>query len=89
MNRIRNAVLTAAIIGATAFATLSPANAWWRRGSGPFFWGGVAAGAVTGAVVGSAVAPYTYGPYPYRRCLVVWNQFTFKLASYATERITA
>jgi MFS family permease len=55
MNKIRNAVVAAAIIGATALATLSPANAWWRWGPGPF-WGGVAAGAVAGAVVGSTVA---------------------------------
>ena len=65
MKNIRNAVIGAAIIGATALATLSPANAWWRWGPGPF-WGGGPAGAVAGAVVGSAVAaaPY-YPPYSY------------------------
>jgi hypothetical protein len=76
MRQIRNAVVAAAIVGATALGTLSPANAWWvRRGPGPFFWGGVAAGAVTGAVVGSAIAsgPY-YGP---PRCPAVWNGYAW------------
>ncbi|MFZ0150929.1 MAG: hypothetical protein WAM72_21820 [Xanthobacteraceae bacterium] len=88
MNKIRNAVIAAAIIGATALATLSPANAWWRWGPGPF-WGGVAAGAVAGAVVGSAVAaapyypPYSYyGPYPYRRCPAVWNGYAWVRSCY-------
>jgi hypothetical protein len=60
MRQIRNALVAAAIVGATTLATLSPANAWWGRwGPGPF-WGGVAAGVVTGAVVGSAIASRPY-----------------------------
>jgi len=87
MNTIRNAVLAAAIIGATALATLSPANAWWGRwGPGPFFWGGVAAGAVTGAVVGSAIASRPYYPYgyygPYPRCPAVWNGYAWVRSCY-------
>src|SRR6516165_3519204 len=65
MNKLRNAVVAAVVIGATALTTLRPASAWWGH-PGPFFWGGVAAGAVTGAVVGSALAaPYYYPPYAY------------------------
>ena len=91
MRPIRNALVAAAIVGATALATLSPANAWWGRwGPGPFFWGGVAAGAVTGAVVGSAIAsgpyyPYGYyGPYPYAypRCPAVWNGYAWVRSCY-------
>jgi len=64
--------------------TLRPASAWWGH-PGPFFWGGVAAGAVAGAVVGGALAaPYYYGPYPsyYRRCPAVWNGYAWVRSCY-------
>src|SRR5262249_61676868 len=65
MRQIRNGLVAAAIVGATALATLSPANAW-RGGWGPGpFWGGVAAGGVTGAVVGTAIASRAYYPFGY------------------------
>ena len=91
MRQVQNAFVAAAIVGATALATLSPANAWWGRwGPHPFFWGGVAAGAVTGAVVGSAIAsrpyyPYGYyGPYPYAypQCPAVWNGYAWVRSCY-------
>jgi hypothetical protein len=53
MKKIRKAFLASAVIGATALTTLTPASAWWGR-PGPFFWGGVAAAVITGAVVGGA-----------------------------------
>ena len=88
MNKLRNAVVAAVVIGATALTTLRPASAWWGH-PGPFFWGGVAAGAVTGAVVGSALAapyyypPYAYyGPYPYPRCPPVWNGYAWIRSCY-------
>ena len=87
MKKLKNALVAAGVIGATALTTLSPASAWWGR-PGPFFWGGVAAGAVTGAIVGSAVAaapyyPYAYyGPYPYRRCPTVWNGYAWVRSCY-------
>ena len=89
MTQIRNALVAAVIVGATAMATLSPANAWWGRwGPGPFFWGGVAAGAVTGTVVGSAIASRPYYPYGYYapppppRCPVVWNGYAWVRSCY-------
>jgi hypothetical protein len=87
MNKLRNAVVAAVVIGATALTTLRPASAWWGR-PGPFFWGGVAAGAVTGAIVGSAVAaaPYYHPPYayygPYPRCPAVWNGYAWVRSCY-------
>ena len=91
MKKIRNAFVASAVIGATALTTLRPASAWWGR-PGPFFWGGLAAGAITGAVVGSAVAtapyyypPYAYyGPYPYAhpRCPAVWNGYAWVRSCY-------
>jgi hypothetical protein len=86
MRQIRNTLVAAAIVGATALATLSPANAWGGRwGPGPF-WGGVAAGAVAGAVVGSAIASRPYYPYgyygPYPRCPAVWNGYAWVRSCY-------
>ena len=86
MRQIQNVLVTVAIVGATALATLSPANAWWGRWGPHPFWGGVAAGAVAGAVVGSAVAaaPYYYPPYPYypTRCQTVWNGYAWVRSCY-------
>ena len=86
MRQIWNALVAAAIVGATTLATLSPANAWWGRwGPGPF-WGGVAAGVVTGAVVGTAIASRPYYPYGYYGyyappppppCPLVWNGYAW------------
>ena len=84
MRKILTALLATATIGATAIATSSNANAWW----GWWFPGAVAAGVVTGAVVGSALAPrpyyypygyYPYGPSPYDgpRCGPVWNGYNW------------
>ena len=56
MRKILTALVAAATISATAIATSSNANAWW----GWWFPGAVAAGVVTGAVVGSALAPRPY-----------------------------
>ena len=79
MRKILTALLATATIGATAIATSSNANAWW----GWWFPGAVAAGVVTGAVVGSALAPrpyyYPYDPYAYYgpRCRPVWNGYNW------------
>ena len=91
MRQIRNGLVAAAIVGATAMATLSPANAW-RGGWGPGpFWGGVAAGVVTGAVVGSAIASRPYYPYGYYGyyappppppCPLVWNGYAWVTGCY-------
>ena len=79
MRKILTALLATATIGATALATSSKANAWW----GWWFPGAVAAGVVTGAVVGNALAPrpyyYPYDPYAYYgpRCRPVWNGYNW------------
>jgi hypothetical protein len=83
MRKILTAVAAAALIGVTALASSSPANAWgrwgWGWGPGPF-WGGVAAGAVVGGAI--AASPYYYRPYypyPYYGygygCRPVWNGY--------------
>ena len=89
MRQIRNGLVASVIVGATALATLSPANAWWGRGPGPF-WGGMAAGVVTGAIVGSAIARpyYPYGYYGYYAppppppCPLVWNGYAWVSGCY-------
>jgi hypothetical protein len=58
MRKTLTALVVSALISATALTTSSPANAGWGW---PFFWGGVAAGAIVG---GALAAPY-YRPYPY------------------------
>ena len=60
MRKILTALVASALISATALTTSSPANAGGGWGW-PFFWGGVAAGAIVG---GALAAPY-YRPYPY------------------------
>ena len=68
---------------------LSPANAG-HWGHGPF-WGGVAAGVVTCAVVGNAIASRPYYPYGYYGyyappppppCPVVWNGYAWVSSCY-------
>jgi hypothetical protein len=61
MRKILTTLVASAVIGATALSMSSPANAGFGWGW-PFFWGGVAAGAVVGGVL---AAPYYYRPYPY------------------------
>jgi hypothetical protein len=87
MRKILTALVASAIVGATTLGTSSAANA----GGWPFFWGGLAAGAITGAVVGSALAaPYYYpphpyyGPYPYYGpgCRPVWNGYAWVRSCY-------
>jgi hypothetical protein len=60
------------------------------RGPGPF-WGGVAAGVVTGAIVGSAIASRPYYPYGYYGyyappppppCPLVWNGYAWVSGCY-------
>jgi hypothetical protein len=58
MRKILAALVASALIGATALTTSSPVNAGWGW---PFFWVGVADGAIVG---GALAAPY-YRPYPY------------------------
>jgi len=85
MRKVLTALVASALIGATALATSSPANAWWVPW--PFFWGGVAAGAIVG---GTLAAPYYYGPHPYYYgpaygpyygpgygCRPVWNGYAW------------
>jgi hypothetical protein len=85
MKKFVTALTASAILGATALATSSPANAWW--GGWPFFWGGLAAGAIVG---GALAAPYYYRPYPYyyyapsygpygpgHGCQPVWNGYAW------------
>lgn len=76
------AIVAAATVVAMAFATSNKAEAWW----GWWFPGAVAAGVVTGAIVGNAVAPRPYyyypgyyPPYPYYgpRCRPVWNGYNW------------
>ena len=61
MRKMLTTLVASAVIGATALSMSSPANAGFGWGW-PFFWGGVAAGAVVG---GALAAPYYYRPYPY------------------------
>jgi hypothetical protein len=87
MRKILTAVAAAALIGVTALASSSPAEAWgrwgWGWGPGPFI-GGLAAGAVVGGAI--AASPYYYRPYyPYGyygygpgygyRCPPAWNGY--------------
>jgi len=89
MRKILTAVAAAALIGVTALASSSPAEAWgrwgWGWGPGPF-WGGLAAGAVVGGAI--AASPYYYRPYyPYGyygygpgygyRCQPVWTGYAW------------
>ncbi len=94
MRKILTALVASAIVGATALAASSPANAWgW--GWPFYYWGGMAAGVIVG---GALVAPYHYGPYAYyvpypyygsypypyyyQRCATVWNGYTWVSSCY-------
>ena len=93
MRKILTALVAAAAVASAAVATSSTADArWYGRGwgPGPFFWGGLAAGAVVG---GALAAPYYYGggyypyaPYPYYGpgpgCRRVWNGYGWVRACY-------
>lgn len=59
MKKTLSVLAAVALAGAALFSASSDANAQWRRG-GPG-WGGVAAGVIGGAVVGSIIAQQ-YGP---------------------------
>jgi hypothetical protein len=94
MRKILTAVAVAAIVGLTALATSSPADAWWRGGWGGGWgwrggWGWGPGPFVAGAVVGGALAaPYyygaygPYGPYGYYGCRRVWNGYYWVRACY-------
>jgi hypothetical protein len=84
MRKTLIAVVAAATVVATAFATSNKADAWWG------WWrpGAVVGGVVAGAIVGSAVAPRPYYPYGYygpyygpyaygARCQRVWTGYTW------------
>jgi len=68
MKRLVAGTLAVAVLAVVVFAVPQPAQA---RGAGPF-WGGLAAGAITGVVVGGVLAsrpvyvapPVVYGPAP-------------------------
>ena len=60
MKKTALALVTAAVVGFTAVAAPSPAEAHWRgRGFGPGLAGGLIAAAVIGGIASSA---YAYGP---------------------------
>jgi hypothetical protein len=89
MKKIVTAAAMTAIVGLSALATSSPANAWWRWGPGwgwrwgPF-WGGVAAGVVVGRAL-TAPYYYPYGPYaPYYGwgCRPWWNGYYWVRSCY-------
>jgi hypothetical protein len=81
MRKTLIALVAAATVLATTFASSNKADAWWG------WWpGAVIGGVVAGAIVGSTVAPRPYnpygyygpyyGPYPYGpRCPRVWNGY--------------
>jgi hypothetical protein len=54
MRKVLTAFFAVALVGAASLAVSTDANAQWRR-SGPV-WGGVAAGIIGGAVIGSMIA---------------------------------
>jgi hypothetical protein len=83
MRKTLIALVAAATVLATTFASSNKAEAWWG------WWpGAVIGGVVAGAIVGSAIAPRPYypygyygpyyGPYPYGpRCPRVWNGYAW------------
>jgi hypothetical protein len=75
MKRWIAGLLVLSLVGAVLVAAPSPAEARYRghrHGGGGYFWGGLAAGAITGLIVGSIVAappvqaapPVVYQPQP-------------------------
>src|SRR5258708_37865552 len=67
MKRTALALIAAGIVGVTALALPSPAEARWRGGWGPGIAGGLIGAAIIGGLASSA---YAYGPgygygYPY------------------------
>lgn len=67
MSAIKNTLaagLAALTLGTATISTSTPAAAWWRGGYG--FGAPVAAGVIgglaAGAILGSAIRPYGYGP---------------------------
>jgi hypothetical protein len=68
MQRTALALIAAGIVGVTALASPSPAEARWRGGWGPGIAGGLIGAAVIGGLASSAYAygpGYGYGGYPY------------------------
>lgn len=65
VKKFTTATIAALSIGATLALTAAPAEAkFGRKGA---FWGGVAAGIVGAAIIGSHAHAHHYGPY-YRHC---------------------
>lgn len=68
MKRTALALIGAGIVGVTALASPSPAEARWPGGWGPGIAGGLIGAAVIGGLASSAYAyglGYSYGGYPY------------------------
>jgi hypothetical protein len=61
MRKTLIALVAAATVVATAFATSNKAEAWW----GWWWFGAVVGGVVAGTIIGSAIAPRPYYPYGY------------------------
>lgn len=57
--------LAALTLGTATLSTTTPAAAWYRYGWGAPVAAGVIGGLAAGAIIGSAVRPYAYGPGPY------------------------
>ena len=74
MRKMLTTLVASAVIGATALSMSSPANAGWGW---PFFWGGVAVGAIAPPTYGPG---YSYGPGYYAPgygCRPVWNGYAW------------
>lgn len=65
MSAVKNTVaagLAALTLGTATISTSTPAAAWYRYGWGAPVAAGVIGGLAAGAIIGSAVRPYGYGP---------------------------